>query len=137
MIDDVSTNVSVALHDFFTRFGIPAFLEDSIPEKMPDGDGGTVDTNPPYITYQLMIPEPLHTSILHARVWYRNTSAGPVLAKCGEIERAIGRGVTIPTEYGSVVIFKDSNTPFTQLQPMNDPNLKVAYLTMILHANTR
>lgn len=137
MIDDVSTNVSVALHDFFTGFGIPAFLEDSIPEKMPDGQGGLVETNPPYITYQLMIPEPLHTSIFHARVWYRNTSAGPVLAKCGEIERAIGRGITIPTEYGSVVIFKDGNTPFAQLQPMNDPNLKVAYLTMILHANTR
>lgn len=137
MIDDVSTNVTVALHDFFTQFGIPAFVEDSIPEKMPDGNGGTVDTSPPYITYQLMIPESLHTSIFHARVWYRNTSAGPVLAKCGEIERAIGRGVTIPTEYGSVAIFKDSRTPFTQLQPMNDPNLKVAYLTMILHANTR
>lgn len=137
MIDGVSTNVSVALHDFFTRFSIPAFLEDSIPEKIPDGEGGLVETNPPYITYQLTVPEPLHTSIFHARVWYRNTSAGPVLAKCGEIERAIGRGITIPTEYGSVVIFKDGNTPFIQLQPMNDPNLKVAYLTMILHANTR
>lgn len=137
MIDDVSTNVGVALHDFFTRFDIPAFLEDNVPEKMPDGQGGLVDTNPPYITYRLVIPESLHTSIFHARVWYRNTSAGPVLAKCGEIERAIGRGVTIPTEYGSVAIFKDDDTPFIQLQPMNDPNLKVAYLTMILHVNTR
>jgi len=137
MIDDVSTNAAVALHDFFSRFDIPAFLEDSIPEKIPDGEGRLVDTSPPYITYQLVIPEPLHTSIFHARVWYRSTSAGVVLAKCGEIERAIGRGVTIPTEYGSVVIFKDDGTPFVQMQPMNDPNMKVAYLTMILHINTR
>lgn len=137
MIDDVSTNVSVALHDFFTRFGIPAFLEDSVPEKIYDGKGNKVDVNPPYITYQLTVPEPLHTSVFHARVWYRNASAGPVLAKCGEIERAIGRGVTIPTEYGSVVIFKDDKTAFFQLQPMNDSSLKVAYLTMMLHANTR
>ena len=137
MIDDVVVNVSAALNSFFSGFGIPSFLEDNIPEQIPDGNGGLVDTSPPYITHQLLIPEQLRTTIFHARVWYRSTSVGPVLAKCGEIERAIGRGVTIPTGYGTIALFPDDNTPFTQIQPMNDPNLKVAYLTMILHVNTR
>lgn len=137
MIDDVFTNVAAALNGFFSGFGIPSFIEDNIPDKIPDGEGGFVDTSPPYITHQLLVPEPLHSSVFHARVWYRNTSAGPILAKCGEIERAIGKGVTIPTDYGSIAVFPDDRTPFMQLQPMNDPNMKVAYLTMILHTNTR
>lgn len=137
MIDDVTVNVATALRNFFSRFGIPVFLENNIPEKMSDGNGGTVSTGPPYITYQLVVPEPLGKSIFNARVWYRSTSVGPVLSKCGEIERAIGRGVTIPTGYGTIALFPDDRTPFVQIQPINDPNLKVAYLTMILLINTR
>ena len=137
MIDDIATNVATALYDFFSGFGIPVFLEDNIPEQIPDGNGGMVNTEPPYITYKLSIPEQLHSSIFNVRIWYRNTSVGAVLSKCGEIQRAIGMGVTIPTEYGSIALFPDDNTPFIQIQPMNDPNLKVAYLTMILQVYTR
>lgn len=137
MIDNVAVNVATALYGFFSQFGMPAFLEDSIPEEIPDGNGNMVETSPPYITYQLLIPESLRTTVFNARVWYRSTSVGPILTKCGEIERAIGRGITIPTGYGTIALFPDDKTPFTQIQPMNDPNMKVAYLTMILHINTR
>lgn len=137
MLDDVAVNVAAALYEFFSRFDIPVFLENNIPEKMTDGNGGIVSTEPPYITYQLVVPEPLGKSILNARVWYHSTSVSSVLSKCGEIQRAIGRGITIPTGHGTIALFPDDKTPFVQIQPINDPNLKVAYLTMILLVNTR
>lgn len=131
---DIGVNVATALHNFFSRFDIPAYVEDNVPEYVWEDDV-KVATRPPYITYQVAVPDELESFISHVRVWYKSDSAIGVLVKCSEIKNAIGNGVSIPTDGGCVVIF--TGKPFMQLQTMNDPTLKVGYITIIVHSNTR
>lgn len=123
----IPTNVATALYNFFDSFSIPAYVEDNIPE----------DASLPYITYPIVVPDQLQSTVLHARVWYRSQSAVSMLDMCDTIRSAIGSGITLSTGNGSIVIYAPNRTPFMQMQSMNDPNLKVGYLTMILHSNTR
>lgn len=120
------TNTARALYQFFSGFGLPAYAKNNVPDE----------AEAPYITYEVTRPAPLAKCLLHAWVWYRGTTMTDVLAKCDQIEAAIGTGITIPTPGGFVALFKDDDTPFAQEQPDPDKTIRVMYLTMILHANT-
>lgn len=120
------TQTATALYNFFSGFGIPAYIQGNIP------DNATM----PYITYELIEPEPLATALFHASVWYRSTNIEGIAAKVDEIRVAIGNGVNLPTESGVIHIFRERNGTFGQI--MNDPNreTKRAYLSMMIHCNT-
>lgn len=120
------TNTALALQRFFGGFGIPAYIKDNIPD----------DVKMPYITYELIDPEPMTYSYFTASVWYKDTSAIEISAKVDEISAEVGRGASIPTDAGSIYLFKHRNTPFAQI--MNDPNpeTKRALLSMVLFSNT-
>ena len=120
------TQTATALYNFFSGFGIPAYIQDNIP------DNATM----PYITYELIEPEPLATALFHADVWYRSTNIEGISAKVDEIRAAIGNGVNLPTESGVIHIFRERNGTFGQI--INDPNreTKRAYLSMMIHCNT-
>ena len=120
------TQTATALYNFFSGFGIPAYIQGNIP------DNATM----PYITYELIEPEPLATALFHASVWYRGTNVEGIAEKVDEIRAAIGNGVNLPTESGVIHIFRERNGTFGQI--MNDPNreTKRAYLSMMIHCNT-
>lgn len=121
-------NTARALYQFFSGFGIPAYAANNVPDE----------AEPPYITYEVKCPAPLTKCLLHAWVWYRGTTLTDVADKCDQIEAALGdRGVTIPTPGGFVALFTDDDTPFAQEQPDPDKTIRVMYLTLIMHANTR
>lgn len=128
------TNIATALQTFFGGFNIPAFVEGTVPDKMPDGNGGMVKVEMPYITYRLIQPDWVYPVSTFARVWYRGTSFVPIATKVDEIGRAIGTGKTLNFENGFVTLFKDTN--FCQYVPdeSGDKNIKVAYLSLIMHA---
>ena len=119
------TNVATALHTFFASFGIPDYVENTVPE----------DATFPYITHQFVQPEWSSSAPFYARVWYRSLSIGGLCAKVDEIAAAIGEGVSIPTSDGAVYITKDAL--FDQYMPFEgDDMLKTAYLRMIIQAVT-
>ena len=120
------TNTARVLYEFFSGFGIPAYVQDTIPD----------DAQMPYITYELIEPEPLSYAMFHANVWYRDTSYTAVSAKCDEIKAAIGRGTSIPTGNGFVALYRDKTTPFAQAMSDPNPETKRMYLSMLIHANT-
>lgn len=121
------TNTAQALYTFFSSFGIPAYGKNNVP------DNGKM----PYITYELLNPAPFETAMFHAWVWYRGTSYAEITAKCDEIEAVLrDGGASIPTESGVVYIMTDNSTPFAQEQSDPDKNVRVMYLTMIMHADT-
>lgn len=116
---------SKALYTFFSAFGIPAYVEDSVPNEV----------KAPYITYELAEPDWRGSASIHARVWYRDESFRAITAKVDEIRAALGEGASIPTESGAVYLWADDN--WAQFQPMaGDYTLKCAYLSLILQANT-
>ena len=109
------TNIAIALYNFFSGFGLPAYVEYAPPD----------DAELPYITYQLTDPDWRDNATFYARVWYRSTSYAQINAKVDEIAAAIGEGLRI------------KGTPWAQNMPMEgDDTLKVVYLNFILNAFT-
>lgn len=119
------TDTAKALYQFFSSFGLPAFVEYNVPD----------DATLPYITYQLIEPRWQDLATMYARVWYRSASFTEINAKVDEIVQAIGEGVSLPTEHGAVYLSPGS--PYRQYQPMEgDYTLKVVYINLIIHAIT-
>lgn len=126
-------DVMEALHQFWSQFGIPAFVEGTVPDEMPNGNGGTVKVEMPYITYHVAIPEWKNSASTYARIWYRSTSFNGLFRKVAQISNAIGEGISIPLDNGCLVLFKDSL--FCQYMPdeTDDANVKTAYLSLVEH----
>ena len=120
------TNTAKALQDFFSGFGLSAYISGNIPDN----------AQMPYITYDLIEPEPLATGVFSASVWYRDTSVTAISAKVDAIKAAIDLGVSLPTPNGVIYIFREKEGRFSQI--MNDPNreTKRAYLSMLIQCNT-
>lgn len=122
-------DVARALYQFWSGFGIPAYVEGYIPDNSVT-DGTPVV--PPYISYQLATPYWKNNQSLHATIWYRDTSYAAITAKVDAIANAIGEGLSIPLDGGFMVLYKDAN--FCQFQPFDDDNtVKMAYLSLQLN----
>lgn len=120
------TDTATTLYSFWSSFGIPAYPEYNVP------DGATM----PYITYEITEPEWRSQTNIHARVWYRDTSYVPIVAKLDNISDRIGEGVLLPSGEGFILLFKDSQ--FIQFQPYEvDSDVKIAYLSMIMENNNK
>lgn len=124
------TTTAKALYQFFNGFGLPAFVENNVPDEFPNDEGLLQPVKPPYITYQLIEPDSLNEASFYARIWYYDTSFAAIAAKADEIRRAVGRGYSVPIDGGVLWIWRDSN--FLQFQPADEPTLKIAYLSLIL-----
>ena len=120
------TNTAKALYQFFSGFGLDAYVEYSPPE----------DAQLPYITYQLIEPDWDDGGTFYARVWYRSTSYSAINTKVDQISAAIGEGASLPIDGGGAV-YLSKGTPWVQYMPMEgDDTLKVAYLNFNIHALT-
>lgn len=75
-------DVQQAIQAFWSSFGIPAYDEDTVPDK----------TAYPYITYETVSDFMGSTVVVSPSIWYRSTSWADVTAKEMEIAEAIGRG---------------------------------------------
>lgn len=122
-------DTAAALYSFFSSFGLPAFVENNVPD-VPNENGEIEQFSPPYITYELREPEPGKQTSLVARVWYLDTGFDAVTRKVDEIKNALRNGVSIPTNDGAIWLWMDEN--FCQFQPPDEPKIKIAYLMLIM-----
>lgn len=123
-MSDKISNIVTALYTFFSGFGLPAYPEDTVPDE----------ASLPYITYEIAVPPIWTAAQLHAHIYYRSSSYAAISAKAGEIYNAIKDGdAVIQFENGSLHIGVDDDVDFLQFMSMQgDPNLKNAYLTMVM-----
>lgn len=117
-------NIAEILYQFWSSFGVPAFVEGYVP------DDNTAEL---YITYSLVQPEWMAQTTHYARVWQRSTSYAQITQLIDSISSRIGLGISLPAESGSIYLFKDSQ--FIQFQQSDDLDWKIAYLSMIIEAN--
>lgn len=122
-------DTAAALYNFFSSFGLPAFVENNVPD-VPNENGEMEEFSPPYITYELREPEPGKQTSLVARVWYLDTGFDAVTRKVDEIKNALRNGASIPTNDGAIWLWMDEN--FCQFQPPDEPKIKIAYLMLIM-----
>lgn len=116
--------VATALYEFWSSFGLPAFVEGYVPDDLePDF----------YITYSLVQPDWRSQATHYARLWHRSKSYVEITNKIEEIQSRIGEGISIPCGDGFIAIFKDSQ--FVQFIPDADVDWKNAYLSLILEVN--
>ena len=98
-----------ALQAFWSKFGIPAYQESSVPD-------GKDRPQFPYITYQNAAGFIEDQLALSASVWYRQDSWAGAEEKAAEIAEYIGfGGVLMPFDGGTLWI--NRGTPFSQSAP--------------------
>lgn len=105
-----SESINRALNTFFNGFGIPGYLEDSIPPA----------ASLPYLTYKPTIPGGWNeTTSFHARLWYPSKGGrAPILQTEDTISTAIPRGgLKIECEGGAILLDKDDKD---WAQPLNN-----------------
>ena len=116
------SDVATALYEFWNTFGVDAYPEDTIPDE----------AKPPYLTYEITIPEWYGMATYNVKIWTKSTSFKQVVFLADSISKAIGDGKRIPVKNGgNIWLFKDEN--FFQIMPSEDINQKNAYLSMIIH----
>jgi hypothetical protein len=119
------TETAKALSAFWNSFGIPAYVEEHVPD----------DAVLPYITYTVVNPDWRESASTQGRVWYKGDSFTNLNRKVDEISELIGEGHSIRTRDGLIAIYKDVN--FVQIQPFpEDTQMRVAYINLVLNAYT-
>ena len=117
------TSIAKALYAFYSGFGLPAYPEDGVHS----------DAALPYITYTIVQPDFIDSSVHQARIWYQSDSYVGVNAKADEIISAVGRGLLLPAGDGAVCI--RPGTPLAQHMPIEGkPEIKIVYLNFQLNA---
>lgn len=116
------TEAAKALYQFFASFGLRAYEENSVPD----------DVVLPYITYQVSVPDWRDSSSISASVWYMGSTYAGVNAKVDEIAEKIGDGLRVKAGKGCIWLNKE--TPFAQIAPTGNDNVKVVTLNIGLQA---
>ena len=111
------------LHAFFSSFAWKAYDENSVPEKIDDGDGNMIPLEPPYITYEVETDNIGTTVYLSASLWSRSTSWAAVEQKAKEIAEYVGySGVTLPFDGG--LLWVTQGSPFSQRLADDDDSIR-------------
>lgn len=101
---------------YWNGFGLLAFNEQTVPEEVPDGQGGTKKLVPPYITYEPVTGRLDGVVTQNARVYYRGKSWSAIMQKVTAIEKAANRQIPVDGGYMKVRV------PLTNFaQPLDDP----------------
>lgn len=109
-----------ALHDFWSSFGIPAFDESTVPEKIWDEElQKEVELKPPYITYAVSESSLDGTILLSASVWYHGYGWSEISRKVAEIAEKLGSDGFYSVKVDGGYLWMTQGTPFAQR--MSDP----------------
>ena len=112
----------VNIYNFLKQFGTP-YLEKEVPDNiMVDGVGVPVPF--PYLTYVFEIENWRTTGLGQIRIWDEGESAQDIFQIAENIEDEIGEGYIA----GNLVMHAGS--PFVQIVPQEDENIKCLYLNL-------
>ncbi|MCL2055885.1 MAG: hypothetical protein FWH02_01530 [Oscillospiraceae bacterium] len=110
-----------------------AFPEGNVPLELFDGTRN-VPLQPPYITYTLSDTAFFGGTLETARIWTRSKNILQVSGFTDYVKAAIPHGgivLSLPDNKGSLYIRRPTPpTKFCQLQPMDESDIKVMYITL-------
>ena len=123
-------NKSQALNYFWNSFGLLAFDENSVPEKIPDNQGRLVPLPFPYITYTNITDSLNNVVMLSASIWDRNTSWERISLKSEEIAKAIGEHGYYSMKLDNGYVWFVKGSPFAQRMSDPEKDIKRIYLNV-------
>ena len=108
------TELAAALYDFWSGFGVPAYLQDNVP------DNAVL----PYITYELTRGDGMSATVLVAHNWHQKAAGGN--AARHEVMDAIARAIPpqgrrVPVGHGFVMLYRNDATFQTDVTDPEDP----------------
>lgn len=118
-----------AIHNFWSSFGLPAYDETDVPDKIYNPSTGEEEPpQMPYITYHVGTDSLGATVSLYASLWYKSTSWAEISRKAEEIAQAIVKMYppSIQLDKGRLYIYK--STPFAQRMADPDETIRRIYL---------
>jgi len=118
---------------FESNFGsnLLFFPENSVPLRFINKNGVEQPVEMPYGTYNIARTDIFQSSLNQLRIWTRSQSIGQVLGLCEHIETAIpneGRILSLLDNKGAIGVYRGDR--FMQLQPMDEPDIKVMYINV-------
>ena len=110
------TELAAALYDFWSGFGIPAYLQDNVPD----------DAVLPYITYEVVRGDAMGATVLVAHNWHQKAAGGN--AARHEVMDAIARAIPsqgrrVPVGRGFVMLYRNDATFQTDVADEEDPSV--------------
>ena len=114
---------SQALQSFWSSFGIPAFDENTVPDK---------DNKPsfPYITYDVVTGSFGDFVAMSGSIWDYGTSWSRITTKMTEIQSEIGRGgKMMPCDGGAMWIKRGS--PFAQRMADDNDMIRRIFINVV------
>lgn len=124
----MNTEVKKLMHQFWSSFGVPAFINNNVPPL--DDNGNEIEM--PYITYSTTYSDWGTEDLNQITVWTRSDSFKPLGDICSKIHDAIptgGRALIFPDGSGCVLVMR--GTPFMQTLPTEPPDIKAEYINVI------
>lgn len=114
------TEVMKAIYGFLTATaGVPVYTENGVP----------TDAVLPYVTYSPIITPWDGDSLTIVRVWDRSNSYKRISGIVDKLSNAVNESATIKVS-GSGYVYLYKGDPWVQMQPMDSPDIKVAYLNL-------
>ena len=124
-----------ALHAFFAWFGLRAYEENNVPDRLADGS----ENAPPYITYEYVSDSWDSTGEsfpVAVNLWDRSGSRQYLDELTDAIAQAVGRYKRLDCDSGCIIITKGA--PFAQAAPSGfDPDDKRVLINLNLTFITR
>ena len=112
----------INIYNFLKQFGKP-YMENEVPEKELV-DGEMVPVKFPYLTYRFDIENWRNTGLGQIRLWDEGESTQEIFQIAENIEDEIGEGYIM----NNLVMHVGS--PFVQIVPQEDENIKCLYLNL-------
>lgn len=118
-----------AQHYYWSSFGLLAFDEQTVPDVIPDGNGGFKPLVEPYLTYETVDGRLDGIIPANARLLYRGRSLKPITDKVIEMEKKANR--QIPLDGGGMMKVRVPFTNFArELDAPQDDQLRTMVITV-------
>jgi len=123
-------NKSQAIDHFWNSFDIPAFDENSVPEKITDRYGNLIPLPFPYITYSVATDSLGNTVSMNASIWDRSTSWKTISDKAEEIAKSLAEFGYFKIKLDNGYVWFVKGTPFAQRMADPSKDIKRIYLNV-------
>lgn len=116
--------VAATLAAFYGSFGVPAYTENGVPSEEKE----------PFITYTVICPDWRGQEMNQIRIWTRSQSNQQLAKLTDKVLSAIGDGVTLEAIGADGYVTLDPGTPLVQINPMDEADIRTAYINVVLGA---
>ena len=108
-----------ALHNFYSSFDIPAYEENSVPEK----------AKLPYITYEVITSEFDGENIaLSCQIYDKSNSLVKLNQLTEQLSARLRGGCKLTCDDGYIMLYRGE--PFAQIRPTGDATVKAKYINI-------